>query len=62
MSARQPKEGEEDNLCVWGLEMIAWEKVKACCSLGPRERSGWGWGGGEEEEQEEKNEPRERNV
>lgn len=49
MSARQPKEGEEDNLCVWGLEMIAWEKVKACCSLGPRERSGWGWGGGEEE-------------
>lgn len=30
----------------WELEMIAWEKVKACCSVGPRETRGWGERGG----------------
>lgn len=27
-----------------GLETIAWERVKACCSVGPREKSRWGEG------------------
>lgn len=43
--SREPgshKEEEKENRCVLGLETIAWEKVKACCSVGPRERSGWG--------------------
>lgn len=51
--AREPKEEEKENRCVLGLEKIAWEKVKACCSVGPRERSGWGEGEGEEEEAKE---------
>jgi len=38
-SAREPKEEEEDDLCVLGLEMIALEKVRACCSVGLREES-----------------------
>lgn len=44
--AREPMEEEKENQCVLGLEMTtAWEKVKACCSVGPREKSGRGEGG-----------------
>lgn len=48
----QEKE-EKEIRRVLGLETIAWEKVKACCSVGPREKSGWGEGEGEEEEEKE---------
>lgn len=38
----EPKEEEEkENQCVLGLETIAWEKVKACCSVGLREKGRW---------------------
>lgn len=46
--------GEKENVDVLGLCTIAWEKVKACCSVGPRERSRWGEREREEEEEEEK--------
>lgn len=37
--AGEPKEEEEkENQCVLGLETIAWEKVKTCCSVGLREK------------------------
>lgn len=42
--------GQKEKECVLGFETIAWEKVKSCCSVGLRERSGWGEGEGEREE------------
>ncbi|KAK5857115.1 hypothetical protein PBY51_010381 [Eleginops maclovinus] len=45
--------GEKENRCVLGLGTIAWEKVKACCSVGLRERSRWGEREREEDEEKE---------
>lgn len=33
--------GRRRRKCNAGLEMIAWEKVKTCCSVGLRETSCW---------------------
>lgn len=54
--AREPE--EKENQCVLGRKMTAWEKVKVCCSVGLREKSGWGEGEGGDEEEKERREQR----
>lgn len=39
---------EEDKRRVLGAETIAWEKVRPCCSVGPREKERVGLEGGGE--------------